>query len=331
MASYADSPSHFFTESIYGDGDPYTEPFDLHDKGAVYDPKRLKLCNDKLFVGDSPFSRGPKSQVPRSSLWDRMETSEAEAGSGNLPLFVDPSLYSNNGAMGLPMHVDDSPSPMAEESQPSTRRPSTVKSEFHEASKSASSSTDMTPPDPPPQKKRKPRKTKRATNVPKDEERRVKFLERNRIAASKCREKKKLFVSDLEETKIDLEARHAQLQLEYNGLLSEVSGLKHRLMAHAKCGDPNIDSWLSNEARRFVQTSHDLFGTYQGPPLHVSHNRNHSTASSRQSVSYNPLDDRRDSFNPLDAGDRRDSFNPLDAGDRRDSIAFSQGKQAPGS
>ena len=55
-------------------------------------------------------------------------------------------------------------------------------------------------------------------------------------------------MSDLEETKIGLD-----------GLLGEVSGLKHHLMAHAKCNDPNIDRWLDNDARRSVQTSNEIF------------------------------------------------------------------------
>ncbi|KAK1766133.1 hypothetical protein QBC33DRAFT_516042 [Phialemonium atrogriseum] len=297
-----DSPSHFFNDCLgLSDGDSYPGTFD-NDRAAAYDQHRVKLYNDKLLIGDSPLSRTPKSQVPRSSMWGRIHTTDMEgAVPDTQPLYIDPSLYSANDSItALPLQAEESSA--TPESQPSMRRPSSTNSDFRRASKSGSSLTDLTPPDNPPPKKRKPRKTKRAANMPKDEEKRVKFLERNRIAASKCREKKKQFVSELEDTKIDLEAQHAQLQLEYNSLLSEVSGLKHRLMAHAKCNDPNIDSWLSNEARRFVQTTTDLFGPYQGPSSHSSHTRNHSTASSRQSV----------------------SFNPLDTGDRRDSIAYSQ-------
>lgn len=322
-----DSPSHFFSDCLaFGDADPYPDTFD-RDRGTVYDQQqRSKLYDEKFFLGDSPQSRTSKAQVPRSSLWDRMDAFETGSSgeAGNQALFVDPSLYSNNNGSisGLPLPTEEQQhtSSATPESQPSmSRRASSIKSEFHGASNSGHS-TDMTPPDPPsqqqqqtqqqPQKKRKPRKSKRASNTPKDEERRVKFLERNRIAASKCREKKKMFVSDLEETKINLENRHAQLQLEYNGLLGEVTVLKHRLMAHAKCGDPNIDSWLASEARRFVQTSHDPFAAAaacQFPPQpYASHTRNHSTASSHQSLG----------FNPIDGG----------AGDRRDSIAFSPGK-----
>jgi len=84
---------------------------------------------------------------------------------------------------------------------------------------------------------------------------RDKFLERNRIAASKCRQKKKEWVSELQETKQGLENQHAQLQMEYNGLVDEVTRMKNELMSHANCNDQNINLWLENEARRFVQVS----------------------------------------------------------------------------
>jgi cyclic AMP-dependent transcription factor ATF-2 len=119
-------------------------------------------------------------------------------------------------------------------------------------------STDITPPDQDPPKKRKQR-SKKGANTDEDEHKRNKFLERNRLAASKCREKKKLYTQELEGTKINLEARNVSLQREYSNLLTEVSDLKHQLMVHAKCNDRNIDLWLENEARRFVQTS-DAFG-----------------------------------------------------------------------
>ena len=73
------------------------------------------------------------------------------------------------------------------------------------------------------------------------------------MAASKCRQRKKEWVSGLEEAKDGLESHNAQLQAEYNGLLGEVSRMKNQIMAHASCHDPNIDKWIDNEARRFVQ------------------------------------------------------------------------------
>ena len=92
-----------------------------------------------------------------------------------------------------------------------------------------------------------------------DDNRRNKFLERNRVAASKCRQKKKEWMQSLEETKNDLEKTHSSLHDTLNGLLAEVSVLKEHLMTHASCGDPNIDSWITTEARKFVEskTRHD--------------------------------------------------------------------------
>ncbi|KAK0385441.1 hypothetical protein NLU13_7917 [Sarocladium strictum] len=84
--------------------------------------------------------------------------------------------------------------------------------------------------------------------------RRNKFLERNRVAASKCRQKKKEWMHSLEETKTELEKQHNTLHETLNGLLAEISVLKEHLMIHANCGDPNIDQWFATEARKFVES-----------------------------------------------------------------------------
>ncbi|RWA05986.1 hypothetical protein EKO27_g9119 [Xylaria grammica] len=88
---------------------------------------------------------------------------------------------------------------------------------------------------------------------PKEKEgKRRHFLQRNRVAAMKCRKKKKEWVSDLEETKSGLESQNAQLHMELDGLVDEASRIRAELMAHANCNDSNIDKWIENEAKRFV-------------------------------------------------------------------------------
>ncbi|KAG9252879.1 uncharacterized protein F5Z01DRAFT_638041 [Emericellopsis atlantica] len=82
---------------------------------------------------------------------------------------------------------------------------------------------------------------------------RSKYLERNRIAASKCRQKKKAWVSDLETQKSELENTNRLLQRECTELVEQVTQLKNELMGHAGCADTNIDGWLETEAKRFVQ------------------------------------------------------------------------------
>ncbi|KAF5668121.1 transcription factor atf21 [Fusarium heterosporum] len=88
---------------------------------------------------------------------------------------------------------------------------------------------------------------------PEGSEKRDKFLKRNRIAASKCRQKKKEWVSNLEDTRYSLEHENNALHKQYNGLVDELSTIKNQLMQHASCNDANIDQWLDNEAKKFVQ------------------------------------------------------------------------------
>ncbi|KAI1861242.1 uncharacterized protein JN550_011064 [Neoarthrinium moseri] len=111
------------------------------------------------------------------------------------------------------------------------------------------------PPAPlPPPRKRRPRKPRVKNEVTPEEEaaKRNKFLERNRVAATKCRQKKKNWMGDLEETKQELENQNTQLRMEYNALMNEVSQTRALLMAHANCNDINVDKWIENEAKRFV-------------------------------------------------------------------------------
>jgi len=102
-----------------------------------------------------------------------------------------------------------------------------------------------------------------------EDQNRSQFLERNRQAASKCRRKKKEWITDLEEARSELEITHSQLTTERSGLVSEVSMMKHQLMSHAGCNDQNIDNWIENEARRFVHQGRSrpdqLYGGDGGP------------------------------------------------------------------
>lgn len=83
--------------------------------------------------------------------------------------------------------------------------------------------------------------------------RRARSLERNRVAASKCRKRKKAWTEKLEEKRSDLEAMHGELHSQYLSLLHESCTLKNHLITHAGCRDPNIDAWINNEASKFVR------------------------------------------------------------------------------
>ncbi|KAL6484679.1 hypothetical protein MHYP_G00067240 [Metynnis hypsauchen] len=75
---------------------------------------------------------------------------------------------------------------------------------------------------------------RRSTNEDPDEKRR-KFLERNRAAASRCRQKRKVWVQSLEKKAEDLSSVNGQLQNEVTLLRNEVAQLKQLLLAHKDC------------------------------------------------------------------------------------------------
>ncbi|XP_063054563.1 cyclic AMP-responsive element-binding protein 5 isoform X2 [Engraulis encrasicolus] len=67
------------------------------------------------------------------------------------------------------------------------------------------------------------------------DERRRKFLERNRAAATRCRQKRKVWVMSLEKKAEELTQTNMQLQNEVTLLKSEVTQLKQLLLTHKDC------------------------------------------------------------------------------------------------
>ncbi|RKP36204.1 hypothetical protein BJ085DRAFT_2216, partial [Dimargaris cristalligena] len=64
---------------------------------------------------------------------------------------------------------------------------------------------------------------------------RKRFLERNRIAASKCRQKKKQWIEELKTQSEVAVQRNKQLTYMIGQLRDEVLTLKNQLLAHRDC------------------------------------------------------------------------------------------------
>ncbi|XP_070770724.1 cyclic AMP-dependent transcription factor ATF-2 isoform X1 [Enoplosus armatus] len=98
-------------------------------------------------------------------------------------------------------------------------------------------STTETPasPAPPPQNPPSTGGRRRRTTSEDPDEKRRKFLERNRAAASRCRQKRKVWVQSLEKKADDLNSMNGQLQSEVTLLRNEVAQLKQLLLAHKDC------------------------------------------------------------------------------------------------
>lgn len=110
------------------------------------------------------------------------------------------------------------------------------------------------PPAPMPPRRRRPRKPRPKPQLSQEEEeaKREKFLERNRVAAGKCRVKRKTWMTDLEDKMANLENQNSQLRMEHSALVIEINQARALLMTHTDCNDPRIDKWIENEAKRFV-------------------------------------------------------------------------------
>lgn len=77
---------------------------------------------------------------------------------------------------------------------------------------------------------------------------RAKFLERNRIAASKCRQRKKEQTMDLESRFQEQSRKKDELMTKFSQLRLEVLELKNEVLKHAGCDDMSIRRHLAQSA-----------------------------------------------------------------------------------
>ncbi|KAI7876614.1 hypothetical protein K492DRAFT_210256 [Lichtheimia hyalospora FSU 10163] len=77
-----------------------------------------------------------------------------------------------------------------------------------------------------------------------DDEQRKKLLERNRLAASKCRQKKKQWVQDLENKSEQVVKKNQELHSMLAGLREECLQLRNELLAHGNCGCSLVQTYL---------------------------------------------------------------------------------------
>ena len=105
-----------------------------------------------------------------------------------------------------------------------------------------------------------------ASNKPEDVKR-SKFLERNRVAASKCRQKKKEWTQNLENRARELQKNNNQLRVVVESCREEVLFLKGELLKHSQCDCESIQAFLKSGADSFVDHTleEDLFGHMISP------------------------------------------------------------------
>jgi len=109
--------------------------------------------------------------------------------------------------------------------------------------------------------------------------RRSKFLERNRVAASKCRQKKKEWTSNLETRARDLQKNNSSLRLMLGSLKDEILFLKGECLKHTACGCEQIQSFLKQRGGDVSEQPEDQFKTEQSPIGSAPTSRHGSTST----------------------------------------------------
>lgn len=99
---------------------------------------------------------------------------------------------------------------------------------------------------------------------PNNSHKRAKFLERNRLAAAKCRTKKKEWTNNLEAAARQASQQTRALQAIVQNLRDEVLSCKTELMNHQNCDCPHIRQYLHNETLK-------NFGAYEGKHMPDEH------------------------------------------------------------
>ncbi|KAG7109557.1 hypothetical protein HYQ44_011541 [Verticillium longisporum] len=220
-----DTPSQFFNEAAYDDP----------SRDGYFDTENIPGLKTEPGVDDTTIFLNQPNEVLLAAQLLASKSSAQKAASNIEGDPAQPKLETDT--MNLrnrrsQRHTRGSTATV--DSQASSTQRSTPPALVQASSRSTDPSAEPPPALP---KKQQKRKKSSASSVPstKDDPKRDVFLQRNRVAASKCRQKKK--------------------------------ELKDQLMSHAPCNDRNIDLWLEAEARRFAQNSSKRFNPAHGATL----------------------------------------------------------------
>ncbi|XP_055006489.1 cyclic AMP-dependent transcription factor ATF-2 isoform X2 [Boleophthalmus pectinirostris] len=205
---------------------------------SVHIPTAIPLVRPVTVVPNVPGIPGPPSPQPTQSeaklLKPTVSQQVPQVTNGDVE--VQSSAVTHTAAPASPAPT---PAPVPAPAPAATLPPALATSEepsAHSLQQPATSTTE-TPASPAPPAPTPPStggRRRRTTSEDPDEKRR-KFLERNRAAASRCRQKRKVWVQSLEKKAEDLSSMNGQLQNEVTLLRNEVAQLKQLLLAHKDC------------------------------------------------------------------------------------------------
>ena len=228
-------------------------------------------ANFRPFTPPSSASFSPKSwpyndfqQVNLSNVFTNMQPSSTRAHGQ-----VTPPDYENDSESLLGHQLRE----QLEQSKiqpPQPEQPRQSSQEIGKGKRKRNTKTNDTASQSPPKRTRKyasrGSNNANASNKPEDAKR-SKFLERNRVAASKCRQKKKEWTQNLENRARELQKNNNQLRVVVESCREEVLFLKGELLKHSQCDCESIQTFLKSGADSFVDHTleEDLFGHMISP------------------------------------------------------------------
>ncbi|RAK99502.1 bZIP transcription factor atfB [Aspergillus ibericus CBS 121593] len=166
-----------------------------------------------------------------------------------------------------------------------------------------------------PPKRRRPNAPKSSSPDPNDGEaerlKREKFLERNRVAASKCRQKKKQHTEQLMSQHDELALQKSQLLSEADRLRSELLSLKNELLRHSRCGDEAINLHLSQMVRNITYQDTAASEMRSGPDSLTSGSPNMAAPPQSLSFGFDSPIQMPSTSDSLDAPSHQDSEQTL--------------------
>ena len=132
-------------------------------------------------------------------------------------------------------------------------------------------------------RKRARRTRRKKTDDPNSEieqEKRSKFLERNRLAASKCRQKKKVWAGELEDRARELQSDKDGLSVLANSLKEEILWLKGEMLKHNTCDCTQVRSYMKEQVGNISKAIHQ-----KCPHHHDSYDSKASSNRRKESIS----------------------------------------------
>jgi hypothetical protein len=220
--------SYNMTDNLFGESTP---------NRASRDPREfLPIANWNEFVFDQGMGGLDTSDLPPLPLLEQEQPPSFLGNDHALP------LYNTGTQFPFPNqdHTDVAQLSLSSLSDPQGE---TGTDGSVEKTNSETASEVSTP------KKRKPRRKKNPLSEKEKEEKHNKFLDRNRKAAQKCREKKKGWVENLQGKFATLQRDYDRMIFERAEMAKELEICKQFLADHTACGVPSMNSWVNDMSR----------------------------------------------------------------------------------